>query len=449
MAYADRFLGQTMQNGTNGCAEAVGLMGAGGSKFLANEYNNGQFSVPGMVSDAQNSGVQVIPYDPNSVSANDAVVYGNDDHVVLGDGAGGYYGNSSSQNQVIHSGDINSMGGLQPTKIIKTGGNNGGFNFQAKDASGNPFINLQAFIRTSNPDEQFDQQSIMDIVNRPQGSYAHQHMMDYLTKPDYNIENLEMPEDVAKYVQPTSTNIMNNRDADLKARIEADNANQKTQQAVRLAQLINGSNSVDNRRGYAALGKMIGINMPDGADQYANSGQLLQTQIAMNNNERNYNLQQEKLKQDKEMKEKELQLKKEIADQQMAARAAAMSGGGGRSSGRGGSSSGGGISTSQALSLMKARDEYAKAHSGEYNPYDDLGNYGEAVLDAATGNALDPDDYGSALHDWTNILAQNMTNMEHGSEGESKDGLAQMAYATYGDLAQDIINGTDWSKWDL
>ena len=44
------------------------------------------------------------------------------DHVVLADGKGGYVGNSSSQNKVVAGDNYNEMGGLTPTKIIKTGG---------------------------------------------------------------------------------------------------------------------------------------------------------------------------------------------------------------------------------------------------------------------------------------------------------------------------------------
>ena len=40
---------------------------------------------------------------------------------MLADGSGGYVGNSSSQQKVVQGGDYNNMGGLKPTKIIKTG----------------------------------------------------------------------------------------------------------------------------------------------------------------------------------------------------------------------------------------------------------------------------------------------------------------------------------------
>ena len=48
------------------------------------------------------------------------IVYGDNDHVVIYDGQGGYIGNSSSQDMVIHGSDYNEMGSLTPSKIIKT-----------------------------------------------------------------------------------------------------------------------------------------------------------------------------------------------------------------------------------------------------------------------------------------------------------------------------------------
>ena len=45
-------------------------------------------------------------------------VYGDDDHVVIYDGQGGYYGNSSSRNVTVHGSDYTEMG-MPVTKVIK------------------------------------------------------------------------------------------------------------------------------------------------------------------------------------------------------------------------------------------------------------------------------------------------------------------------------------------
>lgn len=338
ISYADGFLGQTMKNGTNGCAEAVGLMGAGNSQFLANEYNNGQYSVPGMVSDAQQTGIPVVPFQAGAAGPGDAIVYGDNDHIVLSDGNGGYYGNSSSQNQIVHGSDATQMGGLQPTSIIKTGGQGGSFNFQAKNANGNPFINLAAKIRTSNPNEPFDQQSLMDILSHPTQSYAHEKRMHYLTDRDYQGDLLFLNPDVARWMKDSAKQLNDNRAADLKDRIDQVNQQTRMKQAMQLAQLINGSGSVDNRRGYAAMAKMFGINLPTNDDQFVNSSDLLKTQVQMNNAERNYNFQQQQAKQAQDNWQKEFDLKKVIQDRQaqieeqkLALSMARAAGGGGRS----------------------------------------------------------------------------------------------------------------------
>lgn len=112
------FIGQTMDNGSNGCVEAVTKIGASTSPFLKQELSKGVVSVPTLVKDAGN---MVVDYDPSNVEAGDIIVYGDDDHVVMADGDGGYVGNSSSQNKVIHGDNYKEMGGLEPTKIIKTG----------------------------------------------------------------------------------------------------------------------------------------------------------------------------------------------------------------------------------------------------------------------------------------------------------------------------------------
>lgn len=109
----------TMDNGANGCAEAVGKIGGYYSPFLANEARNGVVSVPSMATDAAQAGL-LQDFDAGSLEAGDAIIYGDDDHVVIYDGNGGYYGNSSSQMVTVHGSDYNSMGGMTPTKIIKS-----------------------------------------------------------------------------------------------------------------------------------------------------------------------------------------------------------------------------------------------------------------------------------------------------------------------------------------
>ena len=116
------FIGVTMDNGTEGCVEAVTKIGANSSAFLAQELKNGVVGVDRLVEDA---GDNVIAFDPNQLEEGDVIVYGDESdpqrHVVLYDGKGGYIGNSSSRNQVVQGSDYNQMGDWHPTKIIKSG----------------------------------------------------------------------------------------------------------------------------------------------------------------------------------------------------------------------------------------------------------------------------------------------------------------------------------------
>ena len=82
--------------------------------------------VPTLVEDAQKAGREVIPFDESALEKGDIIVYGDNDHVVTYDGNGGYVGNSSSLGKVVHGGDYTQMGGLKPTKIIKTSDRSGG-----------------------------------------------------------------------------------------------------------------------------------------------------------------------------------------------------------------------------------------------------------------------------------------------------------------------------------
>ena len=101
------FLGVRMDNGENGCVEAVTKIGAEmGSPFLKEQLSKGVVYVPTLV---KNAGNRVIPFDASKLEAGDIIVYGDDDHVVMYDGKGGYVGNSSSQQKVVHGSDYTSM----------------------------------------------------------------------------------------------------------------------------------------------------------------------------------------------------------------------------------------------------------------------------------------------------------------------------------------------------
>lgn len=112
----DAWGGQTMGNGREGCAEFVGKCGSYYSPFLAQEANNGVGYCPAMVADADAAGL--LSYDTSDLQKGDVIVYGDDDHVVIYDGQGGYYGNSSSRDVTVHGSDYTEMR-MPVTKVIK------------------------------------------------------------------------------------------------------------------------------------------------------------------------------------------------------------------------------------------------------------------------------------------------------------------------------------------
>lgn len=117
---ADAFVGATMPSGQNGCVEAATRVGGYNSPFLAREARNGVAGVSRLVSDAHSYGVPVIPYDESKLEVGDTIVYGNNKHVVISSGGYSYVGNSSSRRKVVRGSDYREMGGLHPTRIIKT-----------------------------------------------------------------------------------------------------------------------------------------------------------------------------------------------------------------------------------------------------------------------------------------------------------------------------------------
>ena len=106
-----------MNNGKNGCAEAVGKMGSYYSPFLAEQCNNGVVGVPSMVENADSAGL-LEDFSVSELKKVMLLFMVTMTHVVIYDGNGGYYGNSSSKNVVVHGRDYNSLN-MTPTKIIK------------------------------------------------------------------------------------------------------------------------------------------------------------------------------------------------------------------------------------------------------------------------------------------------------------------------------------------
>lgn len=209
------------------------------------------------------------------------------------------------------------------------------FTFNAKDADGNSFLKMNAYIRANNPNEAFDQQSITSLFGQDPRATRNSISEAYLNMPHYDRALLNIPADVAKYVQPVADRLMKNREADEQSFLASQAQQKKLQQAIGLSQLIGQSDNVDNRNAYAAIGHLFGVDVPTGTDQFITGPGALKTQIEMNNAERTYNLNKQKMAQEQANADRNY----ELAKQRLALDTIKATAGGGR---RSGGSSGGG-----------------------------------------------------------------------------------------------------------
>lgn len=115
--------GAVMPDGSNGCVEADVRMGSWWSPYLKQSCDANVVDVGTLINNAPSG--SVIGFDAGELEAGDTIVYATsakgDCHVVIYDGNGGYWGNSSSLGYIVHRSDYTQMGnGYWPDKIIKT-----------------------------------------------------------------------------------------------------------------------------------------------------------------------------------------------------------------------------------------------------------------------------------------------------------------------------------------
>lgn len=317
------------------------------------------------------------------------------------------------------------------------------FTFNAKDADGNSFLKMNAYLRTSNPNEAFDQQSIMSIFGNQQSSPQYTVSDAYLAGPHYDMDLLKYSKKRASLLEPFVNKLMQNRAIDEQNFLASQAQQHKLQQAIGLSQLIGQSDNVDNRNAYAAIGHLFGVDVPTGTDQFMSNKELLGTQIDMNNAERTYNLNKQKMAQDQANFERSQALKeRELAMKE----AAALSGGGGYGSG--------GLTSSQQIALDKWYIEqaakYAEEHPGEFNPLEVPAQNAQQRLFRISGDVLNPNDYHSAMSDWTGMLEHNRDHIVAGDgQARNRAAMEAMAQARYGSFAPNILENTDWGYYGL
>lgn len=137
-------------------------------------------------------------------------------------------------------------------------------------------------------------------------------------------------------------------------------------------------------------------------------------------------------------------------DKKIAAAARAGRGGTGGGSGTGdGRSGAGGMTPSMAASIIKSYNDYADKHPGEANPWEDYLPEAQNTMDTTSGIKHDYNDYNYILKDWTNVLEGNDANMRQGSNYYSREQLENYARERYGDMAGNVLEGTDWGAHGL
>ena len=123
----ENFDGTVSPYGSNGCVDRATVAAAGYSPFAAQEYNNNVKGCDQLRADAEARGL-AIPYDPAQLEKGDIIMYNRYSkpdpnwHVVVYDGNGGCWGNSSSVYGCFHhyEGSIDMGSDYYPATIIKT-----------------------------------------------------------------------------------------------------------------------------------------------------------------------------------------------------------------------------------------------------------------------------------------------------------------------------------------
>lgn len=104
----------------NGCVDVAVKAGSYYSPFLKQQADIGTADVDTLVNNAQNAGYKVETFN-GYANKGDILVYGDNQHVVISDGAGGCFGNSTSAGHAKFYPNANYAwhNGEAPTKVIK------------------------------------------------------------------------------------------------------------------------------------------------------------------------------------------------------------------------------------------------------------------------------------------------------------------------------------------
>lgn len=112
--------GRVSKFGQLGCADTVVNVGSYYNSDLKALANKGVSDVDTIESSLRSKGYKVESY-KGYANKGDLLIYGDNNHIVIADGAGGCFGNSSSRGYAMKYGDVNYawQNGSAPTKIIR------------------------------------------------------------------------------------------------------------------------------------------------------------------------------------------------------------------------------------------------------------------------------------------------------------------------------------------
>lgn len=112
--------GSVSPYGSNGCADRVCATASWYNKDMAEEYRKGTVNVTTLREHLEAKGYRTESFN-GYANKGDLLIYGDDDHVVIADGVGGCFGNSSSLGYAKTYNDVNYAwhDGETPSKIIR------------------------------------------------------------------------------------------------------------------------------------------------------------------------------------------------------------------------------------------------------------------------------------------------------------------------------------------
>ena len=449
----DALNGYQSPYGSNGCVDAVVKAGAYFNPDLKAEADNGTASVPNLLADMSNKGYSITPWN-GQAQKGDILVYGDDDHVVLADGNGGAFGNSSSRGEAMKYSDLNyAFGdGNAPTKVIHTGGNVAQINTNFTPDGSN--INLPIQMQVDDPNEKLRTDLIQNALMAPQGNVK-QHISD-----ESSLVAERMADQHGRGVDtPWLKDQMSARQRLIEAAASEEqdkmNSANKLTRVGQLAQAIADSRNSSNSKMYASVAQALGVPLDSMQGRY-----ITQNQLALQQIQQNAALAAEKRQQ--QFKMNMIQKQQEFELQKIAYQASLGGGRGGR--GGGGFSMGdlqkdqqlhekankgilamrkaegelmdklnnGSISGEDALNEMQNIQRNAMNQAETFQPGSDY----ELQFKNAINNDFDGrDDYGES-HDNFPGMVQYVNQYAHGT-GES----AQSSPGQYSD--DDIINAAN------